>query len=390
MWENLLEFANSDKNEKKIFIPFCDSRVLTAISDSVTQNVDFSFGNALENVYPLLNIIFEYLSWKELEIASQVCVHWKAVAQKIFTSRSMFTKPLILINNENKLLRSNNFYHHYIDFTLLFYDRKPFRLSRKFYYSSADGDIKERNDFAEYVIDNINPKNYFVLGARKIYFSPILDNGLLFASISFPKINGVRMIPFKDFSEFYMLQMIELAETEKLSGLLFFSSYPGHLNNKGVLSFLERLKPRLSSNFAFCGGVTHTRKHMSGVLIITDNSKSVQFETHSIVILEHEDTDYRLCKMKEDIPLKANSMAIMAQCNSRHQGEETAKQFQHFFPDVPLVGVDVNGEFGIESKTSDFRVLDSLYDIISHSYSISFMLLTWNTEELRTHQTETP
>lgn len=59
-------------------------------------------------------------------------------------------------------------------------------------------------------------------------------------------------------------------------------------------------------------------------------------------------------QVKEEISFKSNTVAIMAQCCGRQGGSNTQQQFREIFPNIPLIGVDVNGEFGLNSKTVIF------------------------------------
>lgn len=70
---------------------------------------DFSFGEKLQSVYPLLDMIFTYLNYKDLLFASAVCKIWREVALKHLKSRQEVGWFSITGNKRTyELKRSNN------------------------------------------------------------------------------------------------------------------------------------------------------------------------------------------------------------------------------------------------------------------------------------------
>lgn len=54
---------------------------------SCAPSTDFSLGEKLQSVYPLLDLVFVYLSYKDLLSASEVCKIWRETALKYLKAR---------------------------------------------------------------------------------------------------------------------------------------------------------------------------------------------------------------------------------------------------------------------------------------------------------------
>lgn len=57
------------------------------IETNVPVKDDFDFAEALESIYPLMEIIFDYLNLEELQIASKVKESWKVTANTVLQKR---------------------------------------------------------------------------------------------------------------------------------------------------------------------------------------------------------------------------------------------------------------------------------------------------------------
>ena len=84
----------------------------------------FDFGTALQNVYPLLRLVFKHLRYEDLEAAALVSPAWNKYACEEMQTRSNFSWACSVRNEKgvNSVELSNNYRYGSAAFTFLFYN----------------------------------------------------------------------------------------------------------------------------------------------------------------------------------------------------------------------------------------------------------------------------
>lgn len=84
----------------------------------------FDFGTALQNVYPLLHIIFKHLRYKDLKSASLVSRGWNKCAWDEIVTRSNISWAYSKLTGEEitPVLLSENCRHNSTAFAFIFYN----------------------------------------------------------------------------------------------------------------------------------------------------------------------------------------------------------------------------------------------------------------------------
>lgn len=95
---------------------------------------DFDFAEALESVYPILEIIFSYLNYKDLKSCSFVKNSWKDIAEKILSKRS---KPSWFTCYRTKAKKKSNIFkyskelnYNNVGIGIVLYDFRRIKLSK--------------------------------------------------------------------------------------------------------------------------------------------------------------------------------------------------------------------------------------------------------------------
>lgn len=114
---------------------FCIKSIKLKVPNiEVTPLENFDFSEALESVYPLLEIVFGFLNCNDLKTCCEVKMTWKEVAEKILKKRnkaSWFTcystemskvKPKVIKHSDN--LNYNN-----VEMGIILYDFRRIKLN---------------------------------------------------------------------------------------------------------------------------------------------------------------------------------------------------------------------------------------------------------------------
>lgn len=95
---------------------------------------DFDFGEALESVYPILEIVFSYLNCKDLKSCCSVKNSWKDVAETVLARR---LKPTWFTCYRNKGKKKTNIFKYSqeinysnIEVAIVLYDFRRIKLSK--------------------------------------------------------------------------------------------------------------------------------------------------------------------------------------------------------------------------------------------------------------------
>lgn len=81
---------------------------------------NFNFGEALAQVFPLLDLVFEYLTYPELEKAGTVCKLWRPSAERTLQKRKDFKLAFYCLDKSGCVRRSEDLLLKDYDFVLSF------------------------------------------------------------------------------------------------------------------------------------------------------------------------------------------------------------------------------------------------------------------------------
>ncbi|KAJ8967869.1 hypothetical protein NQ317_006185 [Molorchus minor] len=188
---------------------FCVRSVKPTIPNvEVTVVDDFDFSEALESVYPLLDIVFNFLNYNDLKTCCKVKKSWKDVAENIlqrrnksswFTCYKTKTKP-----RRNVFKHSDNLNYNNVGMGIILYDFRRIKLNKYICVHTNTMELS-RKSVPEYLEDELVPKSidYCVISCPKVvsYFDAskdIKDIGLssILDGMFIPKIPGIRTAMF--------------------------------------------------------------------------------------------------------------------------------------------------------------------------------------------------
>lgn len=113
----------------------------TKTEETITKTENFNFGEALQSVYPLLNIIFTYLNSIDLNNAAQVSKEWQKVALREKQKRCSVEWIYSKLVDTPQMQTSSNFYYNSVDKGILIRDRRCFSLDKYMCIHSNDGPV---------------------------------------------------------------------------------------------------------------------------------------------------------------------------------------------------------------------------------------------------------
>lgn len=97
--------------------PVLDERIPASCNAISNSSLDFSLGEKLQSVYPILDLVFTYLNYKDLLSASLVCKTWRETAleqlkarQRIAWFSSSGQKGIYDLKRSCSLLRNNPYF----------------------------------------------------------------------------------------------------------------------------------------------------------------------------------------------------------------------------------------------------------------------------------------
>lgn len=380
--------VNVDKHKGRCCLPSLNEKVYEV---QVAPKKGFNFATALANVFPLLDIVFSFLDLNEdLRNAAQVCESWRVVAHRILRKRRNAKHVMTALSYEKCLYYSKELKYGDLQFYIVFY--APF-LPDKICCHRKGETVELR--FSEYKNTEMfpiksYPKNCFIVRSDLVGVLPSLKSNFYYCGVGFPEIPGIRIessfcslnSPEKVFSEH---------ENEQVKCFLAFAQKRSAQKIKRFLTM--NLGKRAINRVAFAGGlVTHPiipqypiKGDILGIAFLHNDGSETIFDTYSTFIPEDADVLWMFKKLREK-PLRTNSFALLVICCAIMESQDILKAFYECFENVPAVAIRSAGELGWDSNSfNETVVLDdkdllTVYPVI-HSYCISVVLLTWDTEE---------
>lgn len=110
---------------------------------TVTKSENFNFGESLQSVYPLLDIVFSYLKNVDLNNVSLVSKEWKTVALREKQKRCMISWVYCKLEKPALLQISKNLHYNNIEMGILVRGKKGYGLDK---YVCVHYDNKDHNN----------------------------------------------------------------------------------------------------------------------------------------------------------------------------------------------------------------------------------------------------
>ncbi|ENN70949.1 uncharacterized protein LOC109544812 [Dendroctonus ponderosae] len=394
------------------------------VDPGISPTCDFSLGEALAQVYPLLDLIFEYLPLGDLKCCLEVSTTWKETAEQILDRRvapSWFTCFKVGAKGckSNTILHSPNLNFNNVEMGFILYDSLQLELNAYICLHRNTSGLS-RKSVPDYLEDELVPKsvNYCMLAVDRVVsifntkrnMKEVEYHGSIFDGVFFPKVPSIRTVLFHcDISNRKTVQATvrkQIRRNEEPKCILIFTKYKAE---RGIQFLLKCLVPDEDVNsVAFGGGIIRGSRmfHRNAndeifpfedtmcILFLKDEDyKENNFEAFSCVISEkqtEEEFNSQLQHFKENIKLKHHSLGFRISCSSDLQ-ETELEAFQATFPGLPLLGVYAAGELGwncypnalnlepnvAPSKPKRLRKTVELPRVLNY-FSTIFVLLTWD------------
>lgn len=391
---------------------FCIHSILKDYPQPEIRSVSsFHFGAALESVYPLLDIIFSFLSDADLKTICEVKTSWKAIADRELKKRN---KPSWISCSKklkiNVVQHSENIHYNNANIGIILYNYR--RLSpNKYMCLHKDTSCLQRMTIIEYIAKEIacGNENYCLLSCPKVVsylssdtYSP---SGSIFDGIFVPEIPGIRTTMFycnpiklkkdnkvindyiKPNEEIKCLLLFALNDLhrsiENLFNALGLLSKPQEVAVgggiiRGTKTFNQNTQRIISTNDTFC------------IAFVKDKNSDANFNSSSLVLngnnFSNEEFEAELMKFKEKILIRNNSVGFRICCGAKWGKEDESVIFNKIFPNIPLLGLEADGEIGwncfnlkndeenIESKRKKSK---KPYPKLQHEWSTVFVIITW-------------
>ncbi|CAG9854487.1 unnamed protein product [Phyllotreta striolata] len=387
------------------------------IDPEVYCKENFDFSEALESVYPLLDLIFEYLDCNSLRNCCKVKKSWKDVAENILSKRvqlSWFTCFKGGVNNKSNIFEhSVNLNFNNVDLGIILYDFRRIKLNK---YICVHTDVAElkRRTVPEYFTDELIPHNtdYCVISCAKVTSlfdtnTKNLYHASYFDGLFFPKIPKIRTTMFHcntfDSSNIQSTVETYIKSNEEIKCLLMFSTTD---QKKSLYNLLKKLIPENEASSVAVGGgiirgtktfrqINSTKRVFSNndifsIVFLKEKDVEADFNAFSYIIygddLSKNEFADEICKFKESIFLRMHSVVIRICCSAKVAADEEPTIFNKIFPDIPIFGFHADGEIGWNCvlKAKEFNDSKSKkakhhYPNVRHQWSTVFVLITWGT-----------
>ncbi|XP_060519369.1 uncharacterized protein LOC132697767 [Cylas formicarius] len=383
---------------------------------------DFDFGHCLASVYPLLDIVFKYLTFMDLRACSEVNQSWKEVAERVLAKRrtaSWFTCYRVGYKSRkaNIMAHSSNLNFNNVEMGVILYDCNRIKLNK--YICLHDASTLSRKTVPEYIEEELVPNSvdYCLLAVPRVvsYFNverttkDIQDHGSVFDGLFIPKIPNIRTIMFhcnpSKKKELEDTARLYIRPEEEVKCLLLFCKKQLH---GSLYNILDCLVPKDNPNrVALGGGVIHGTKTFQRlcaekkIYTVKDtvcvtflkerDCVSDNFRAYSCVIkgsdLTKAEFDSELEEFKQNVSLKNHSLGFRICCSAKYQDVEELQSFPQIFPGIPLLGLEAYGEIGWNTfhkeDTSGPKKSKRLrhsrdYPHAENFWSTIFVLVTWD------------
>ncbi|KAL3284017.1 hypothetical protein HHI36_018187 [Cryptolaemus montrouzieri] len=393
---------------------FCIKTILNKpFPVEIETKQDFNFGDALESVYPLLDIIFGYLSDEDLENVAKIKMSWKEVADRALKKRSKLCWFTCFQKHKSNFLKhSGNLHHNNASIGIILFDYRRLKLN-KYICLHKDTDNLEKMTFADYLCKEIvNSKvNYCLLSCPKVvsFFGCDMyyPNGSMFDGILLPQIPGIKTTMFycNPLKLKKTPSMIEtyIKSNDEIMCLLLFSLTDLHRSMDNLFKIL--LQDSKQEDIAVGGGIIRGSKSFQNVQkfskkVINTNdifciafsrekNTNPKFSAASFVIngndFSNQEFFEEVLKFKKRVIIRKNSVGFRICCGAKWEKDEESIIFSKHFPNTPLLGLEADGEIGWdcfnlpddEESPESKPKKSKLNCPKNHEWSTVFVIITW-------------
>ncbi|XP_044766844.1 uncharacterized protein LOC123322856 isoform X2 [Coccinella septempunctata] len=380
---------------------------------SIEMKENFELGERLESVYPLLDIIFEYLNDKDLDNVMNVKKSWGSIAERLLKKRSQPCWVTCYQDRGNVFFKdSGNLHFNNASAAIVLFGRH-YNLN-EYISLHEDTNTFQQMKFVEYFNKEIISRNisFCILTCPKVvsYFSQDVENryGSIFDTLFLPVIPGIRTTMF--YCNFSKLKknpgLLEkhIKPSEEVKCLLLFDEYDIRSSVDHLFKII--LKETKPEELALGGGLIHgidafnkqkeipeiTRNKNETFCIAFTKERGTEpnFNAASFVIrgseLTEEELNEELLKFKKNIIMRSNSIALRVCCQAKKGKKKESLIFNAHFPNTSLLGLEAAGEIGwncfnlphaeepVESKPKKSK---KHYPKFQHEWSTVFVVITW-------------
>ncbi|XP_063910042.1 uncharacterized protein LOC135127533 [Zophobas morio] len=381
------------------------SQLKTEVDVAAKENFDFA--EALESVYPLLEIVFSYLDYNDLQTAALVKKSWQVTASRILEKRNDVSWITVFRKKRQSYVHySKNYLYNNISLGIILFNYRAVSLSDCF---CCHEDVSSRKiKFSDFLADQVVPSGteYCVIGCpgvASMFSKQVINKSSvpLFDGCFIPPIPNVRVSMF--YCNPIHMRDDHIKPNERLKCLLLFCKID---LEESVYDIFEHLLPERDFRSVAVGGGIIRRTVLfphppdclkirkCGTLCITfaeDMYCESAFDTSSVVIngnnLSSEDFEDELLKFKNKIVIRSNSMAFRICCSAKMRKNHESRIFNKVFPLTPLLGLEAEGEIGwncfnLPDSGDEFeghkpkRAREG-YPTVQHQWSTVIVFVTW-------------
>lgn len=392
-----------DVSEHDSDITCVHSCLNTQVFPDVLPKVGFNIIKSLQSVYPLLNIIFTKLSYDDLMSCKLVNKCWKDIASSELRKRNQISWAVLERLGDRTtapatLKTSQNYQQSTCTTAIYVYNNKMLQMN-KFVCNHSPKSVK-RMTFKEYIQDDLSSKhlkNYCFLSGRNIsspYFTRTKNPGEsrnMVAAIFLPDIPGIRLKIFMCSPKNIQADIqCEMRKTE-----LFRCVIPFTFNHRITATAIAKLLSYCTANtlngkkLAMGGGLLDSvslntkvgvfrKSDVCFISFLQDTTaENCTFEAYSVVLVECEEARFRasLEKFQKQVECKGQSILFKFNCCDKENKDVEDEIIKDYFRNSVLIGMDVNGEIGINNIN-----VDPEYDLgtsFYHGYTTVLVLITW-------------
>ncbi|XP_018331034.1 uncharacterized protein LOC108740953 [Agrilus planipennis] len=386
----------------------------------IQPSESFQLGNALQSFFPLLEAVFDYLNCNDLKNCMLVNEVWKDLAAKILQKRSSVSW-VSYVERERIFQSSKCFNYNNISKCIIFYDYHYIKLDK---YICLHENQLQRMTFVEYISKEVVPKNieHCFLSCSSV--TPIDLSNLIrskktaekipravFQSVSLPEIPNVKISmfhcnPSQSDAAIKCTLSKYIKPDEVVKCLLTFHISNPYRNIEKFLNcvldgedaaslalgggIIKGIKPYLSDSYQiqrYCSA----REYFC-ITFQQNKYAEIDFNAGSMVVsgVSHSTYEFEEClgKLKAKCQNRTDGVAFRICCAAKHDKDMETTLFNKHFPKIPLLGIDVDGEIGWDTKdfqkfkdetsgNMEFKKVKRTLPEMQHQWSSIFVLLTW-------------
>lgn len=355
----------------------------------------FDFNEALENLFPLTDMICVHLEYQDLLSVSDISDTWKISAKKELSKRDKISWICL---NGSQIEMSDNFKEMDRRNSLFFYAFPNLVLNKEVcmhkdeaesmpFYAFLDEHIMRQHKYSKnYACISVKDIPLCEIGKKKTKLSTYYCIGVMF-----PVIPNIRILKF-----YYKLNPATnikdvLRNDEVVKALIVF----GITNPKKELKKLNKdLRAWQGDTFALGGGLVwginvispHRQSFVMPsslycIAFVEENRFDHTFFSATAIIRESHSFEFRLNSFQQSVEHREQSVMFRFCCIEKIENLED-KLIRYYFPNIVLIPMRVNGEIGYDYN---WRYSKTPKPVFNHrdgsgfclEYTTVLVYLTW-------------